>query len=112
MYTPMLKNHVNGWHGNHAFFHSANQFIFEPKVFAFHPFDTHEKLSWGCEVGQISSRNIISLILGWVCLFKMALFHSKSSLILPILRWVILQALNSFQDVYMRVYQKLPGLSS
>ena len=31
MYTPMLKNRFNGCHGNHAFFHSAIEFIFEDK---------------------------------------------------------------------------------
>ena len=29
MYTPILKNCVNGCHGNHALFHSAIKFIFE-----------------------------------------------------------------------------------
>ena len=28
----MLKNHVNRWHGNHAFFHSAIEFVFEDKI--------------------------------------------------------------------------------
>ena len=28
LYTPILKNHVNGCHGNLAFFHSAFEFIF------------------------------------------------------------------------------------
>ena len=28
---PMLKNHVNGCHGNHAFFHRAKEFIFDDK---------------------------------------------------------------------------------
>ena len=48
----MLKNHVNGCHGNHAFFHSAIEFIFEDKN-SLHfcgpneRFGTHEKLSWG-----------------------------------------------------------------
>ena len=27
----MLKNRVNGCHGNHAFFHSSIEFIFEDK---------------------------------------------------------------------------------
>ena len=27
----MLKNCINGCHGNHAFFHSAIEFIFEDK---------------------------------------------------------------------------------
>ena len=57
----MLKNRVNGCHGNHAFFHSAIEFIFEDKnsLCFWGPnerFGTHEKLSWGCKVGQISSR--------------------------------------------------------
>ena len=59
----MLKNRVNGCHGNHAFFHSAIEFIFEDKnsLHFWGPnerFGTHEKLSWGggCKVGQISSR--------------------------------------------------------
>ena len=28
---PMLKNHVNACHGNHAFFHSAKEFTFGDK---------------------------------------------------------------------------------
>ena len=65
----MLKNRVNGCHGNHAFFHSAIEFIFEDKnsLHFWGPnerFGTHEKLSWGgCKVGQISSRGIILTIL-------------------------------------------------
>ena len=69
MYTPMLKNRVNGCHGNHAFFHSAIEFIFEDKnsLHFWGPnerFGTHEKLSWGggCKVGQISSRGIRGLV--------------------------------------------------
>ena len=62
----MLKNRVNGCHGNHAFFHSAIKFIFEDKnsLHFWGPnerFGTHEKLSWGgggCKVGQISSRGM------------------------------------------------------
>ena len=60
----MLKNRVNGCHGNHAFFHSAIEFIFEDKnsLHFWGPneqFGTHEKLSCGgCKVGQISSRGI------------------------------------------------------
>ena len=53
MYSPMLKNHVNGCHGKHAFFfHSATKFIFEDKT-SLHfcgpneRFGTHEKVSWG-----------------------------------------------------------------
>ena len=29
MYTPIIKNRVNGCHGNHEFFHSAIEFILE-----------------------------------------------------------------------------------
>ena len=29
----MLKNHVDGSHGNHAFFHSVNMFFFEDNFF-------------------------------------------------------------------------------
>ena len=62
----MLKNCFNGCYGNHAFFHSAIEFIFEDKnsLHFWGPnerFGTHEKLSWGgggCKVGQISSRGI------------------------------------------------------
>ena len=48
----MLKNRVNDCHGNHAFFHSAIEFIFEDKnsLHFWGPderFGTHEKLSWG-----------------------------------------------------------------
>ena len=66
----MLKNRVNGCHGNHAFFHSAIEFIFEDKnsLCFWGPnerFGTHEKLSWGgggvgCKVGQISSRGMLT----------------------------------------------------
>ena len=61
----MLKNRVNGCHGNHAFFHSAIEFIFEDKnsLHFWGPnerFGTHEKLSWGCKVGQISSRGKVT----------------------------------------------------
>ena len=67
MYTPMPKNRFNGCHGNHGFFHSAIEFIFEDKnsLHFWGPnerFGTHEKLSWGgggCKVGQISSREYL-----------------------------------------------------
>ena len=32
MPTPMLKNHVDGCHGNHAFFMVQKEFIFEDKL--------------------------------------------------------------------------------
>ena len=64
MYNPMLKNRVNGCHGNHAFFHTAIVFIFEDKncLHFWGPnerFGTRGKLSWGggvCKVGQTSSQ--------------------------------------------------------
>ena len=67
MYIPMLKNRVNGCHGNHTFFHSAIEFIFKDKnsLHFWGPnerFGTHEKLSWGCKVGQISSRDTMMKI--------------------------------------------------
>ena len=65
MTAPMLKNRVNGCHGNHAFFHSAIELIFEDKnsLHVWGPnerFGTHEKLSCGGGVQgiQISSRGI------------------------------------------------------
>ena len=49
-----------GYHGNHAFSHSPNEFMFRNIVFSFRGgggaglfFGTNEKLSWGCKVGQI-----------------------------------------------------------
>ena len=61
VYTPMLKNQVNSCHENYAFFHSANKFIFEEENSMYfcgrnERFGTHEKLTWGCKVGQVSSR--------------------------------------------------------
>ena len=61
MYIPMLKNHVNGCHGNYALFHRAKELIFNDKN-ALHfwgpneGFGTLERLSWEgmCKVGQIS----------------------------------------------------------
>ena len=50
-----------GCHGNHAFSHSPNEFMFR-NIFSHSGmgggglksfFGTNEKLSWGCEVGQI-----------------------------------------------------------
>ena len=59
MYTPMLKNHVNGCDGNHTSFHSENKFIFEDKnsLHFWDPnerFGTHKKIVVGCKVDQIS----------------------------------------------------------
>ena len=80
MYTPMLKNRVNGCHGNLALFHGAIEFIVEDKnsLHFWGPnerFGTHEKLSWGggCKVGQISSRGIAFCIKSGV---KRARWHN------------------------------------
>ena len=61
MYTPMLKNRFNGCHGNHAFFHSAIEFIFEDKFFCISGVPMNDlapmkNCPGGCKVGQISSR--------------------------------------------------------
>ena len=75
----MLKNRFNGCHGNHAFFHSTIEFIFEDKnsLHFWGPnerFGTHEKLSWGCKVGQISSRgNMNVLIYMYISYFSLLL---------------------------------------
>ena len=66
MTTPMLKNHVNGCHGNHAFFHSAIEFIFEDKnsLHFWGPnerFGTHEKLSWGVQGRSKLAPGVLSL---------------------------------------------------
>ena len=58
----MLKNRVNGCHGNHAFFHSAIEFIFEDKnsLHFWGPnerFGTHEQLSWGGGGGGVQGRS-------------------------------------------------------
>ena len=55
MHMPMLKNRVNGCYGNHAFFHSANKFIFMngSQRTILRPL----KIILGRKVGQISSRN-------------------------------------------------------
>ena len=69
----MLKNRFNGCHGNHAFFHSAIEFIFEDKnslhfLGSNERFGTHEKLSCGgCKVGQISSRGKCNGMKGTMC---------------------------------------------
>ena len=60
MHMPMLKNRVNGCYGNHAFFHSANKFIFMNKSTSGVPMNDFApiKIILGRKVlGQISSRN-------------------------------------------------------
>ena len=56
--TPLLKNHVNGCHGNHAFFHKANEFILEEKH-SLHFWSPYERLIvlGGSKVSQISFRD-------------------------------------------------------
>ena len=61
----MLKNRVNGCHGNHAFFHSAIEFIFEDKTkilcisgVPMNDLAPMKNCPGGCKVGQISPRGI------------------------------------------------------
>ena len=56
--TPIpVRIAQQGCHGNHAFSHSPNEFMFRKIFFSFMGakdfFSTKEKLSWGCKVGQI-----------------------------------------------------------
>ena len=66
MHIPMLKNRVNGCYGNHAFFHSANKFIFMNKSISGVPMNDFApiKIILGRKVGQISSRNTTVVFLG------------------------------------------------
>ena len=62
MFTLMLKNHLNGCHGNHELFHSAKEFIFDDKNYLHFrgpndQFGTNENCPWGYKVGQISTRS-------------------------------------------------------
>ena len=56
----MLKNHVNGSHGNHAFFHSVNKFFFKDIFFCISGAPVLNDLApmkncpGGCKVCQIS----------------------------------------------------------
>ena len=61
MYTTMLKNHVNGCHGNHAFFHSVIESIVEKKILSISVVPVNDlaamkKCLWAAKVYQISSR--------------------------------------------------------
>ena len=67
---PMIKNRVNGCHGNHAFSHSAIEFIFEDKnslhflcisVVPMNDLAPMKNCPGGCKVGQISSRGILEI---------------------------------------------------
>ena len=56
--TPLaVRIAQQGCHGNHAFSHSPNEFMFRIIFFSFRgprkQFVTNEKLSWGCKVGEI-----------------------------------------------------------
>ena len=54
----MLMNHVNSCHGNNVFFIvqlSLSLHFRRPNE----QFGTHEKLSWGCKLGQISPQVIL-----------------------------------------------------
>ena len=58
VYTPLAGRIAQqGCHGNHAFSHSPNKFMFRNIFFSFRgpmkQFGTNEKMSWGCKVGQI-----------------------------------------------------------
>ena len=57
----MLKNHVNGCHGNHAIFHSVIEYSFEDKILCISVVPINDLAPMkncprGCKVGQISSR--------------------------------------------------------
>ena len=54
----MLKNRINGCHGNHALVHGANEFEDKDSLHYWGPnerFGPYEKLSWVCKVGQINT---------------------------------------------------------
>ena len=71
MHMPMLKNHVNGCYGNHAFFYSANKFIFMNKSISGVPMNDFApiKIILGRKVGQISSRNTTVIFLVFFSVF-------------------------------------------
>ena len=57
----MLKDHVNGCHGNHANFHGVIEYIFVDKIICISVVPINDLASMknyprGCKVGQISSR--------------------------------------------------------
>ena len=60
----MLMNHVNSCHGNNVFFIVQLSLSCTTKIFLHfrgpnEQFGTHEKLSWGCKLGQISPQVIL-----------------------------------------------------
>ena len=61
MYTSMLKNHVNGCHGNHAIFHSVIESIVAKKILSISLVPMNDLVPMknclgGAKVYQISSR--------------------------------------------------------
>ena len=77
MYMPMLKNRVNGCYGNHAFFHSANIYLYEQNISGV-PMNNFApiKIILGHKVGQISSRNttVVFLLLFFFSVFFIYVF--------------------------------------
>ena len=53
MFTHILKNHVNGSHGNRVFFHSAFEFIFGDIFFCISGVPVNDltpiKMFWGMQ---------------------------------------------------------------
>ena len=70
MYTPILKNRTDGCHGNHAWFQSAIEFIFDDDFLYFcgpnKLFGTHKKCPGGAsnyvpgylDCGQFKKKNV------------------------------------------------------
>ena len=68
MYTSMLKNHVNGCHGNRAFFHGATEFILEDKIICMswvpiNDLEPTKNCLGGCKIGQISPQCTVHSII-------------------------------------------------
>ena len=72
LHAQVLKNHVNGCHGNHALFHSAKKIFFEHKNSLhfwgalMNNLELTKNCPWGegrggCKVGQISFRGIYTV---------------------------------------------------
>ena len=64
MTTPMLKNRVNGCHGNHAFFIVQLSLSLRTKILCISGVPMNDlapmkNCPGGCKVGQISSRGIL-----------------------------------------------------
>ena len=76
MHMPMLKNRVNGFYGNHAFFHSANKFTSTNKNISGVPINNFApiKIILGHKVGQISSKNTMVVFLVFFSVFFIYVF--------------------------------------